>query len=146
LDPLLNPDDYYDTSPLLFWAIISVAARRYDSEPTLISSLAPPFMKMLWTQISILPHKACLVKAILLICTWPFPTSSMWTDPSFTLLSIAKAAAMQLGLHRPEVAQDFNRQKTQLSIKDIQESTKTWAGCYIAAQRQAQTASCCPDF
>jgi hypothetical protein len=70
----------------------------------------------------------------------------MWTDPSFTLLSIAKAAAMQLGLHRPEVAQDFNRQKTQLSIKDIQESTKIWAGCYIAAQRQVQIASCCTDF
>jgi len=50
------------------------------------------------------------------------------------------------GFTQTEVAQDFNRQKTQLSIKDIQESTKIWAGCYIAAQRQVQTASCCPDF
>lgn len=76
-----------------------------------------------------------LIQAIILLSTWPFPVSTMNTDPSFTIMSVAKTAALSLGLHRPESARDFLRVNAHLSPKEVQEAVKTWAGCYIAAQR-----------
>lgn len=135
LDPSLSPAKCYDYSVLLFWSIITVASRHYASDPTLITSLAIPVTALLWKNISSPPHTIDLVQAIVLMTTWPFPTSSMHTDPSLTIISIAKATALTLGLHRPETVQDFLRVSTRLNPKEIQEAVKTWAGCYIAAQR-----------
>ena len=42
---------------------------------------------------------------------------------------------MQIGLHKPEVVQDFLRVKTQFGPQELQEASKIWTGCYIAAQR-----------
>ena len=134
LDPSMCPEECHSHSPLLFWAIICIASRRYESEPTLYSSLASPFKKLLWSCISTPPHSRYLVQAIVLISMWPFPTSTMWTDLSFQLICSAKAMATQLGLHRPETVQDFNRKQTKLSVAEFQESVKVWAACYIAAQ------------
>jgi len=94
-----------------------------------------PVTALLWKNISTLPHTIDLVQAIVLMTTWPFPTSTMHADPSLTIISIAKATALTLGLHRPETAQDFLRVNTRLNLKEIQQAIKTWAGCYIAAQR-----------
>lgn len=135
LEDSLSPVKYYESSVLLFWAIITVASRHYESDPTLITSLADPVTALLWKKISTPPHSIDLVQAILLITTWSFPTTTMHTDPSLTIISIAKAAALTLGLHRPETIQDFLRVNTKLNSKEIQEAVKTWAGCYIAAQR-----------
>jgi hypothetical protein len=63
----------------------------------------------------------------------------MSTDPSFILVSIAKSAAMQLGLHRPEIISDFMRVKTKLSSEEFQDAVKTWVGSFIASQRLAPT-------
>lgn len=115
--------------------MITVASRLYESDPTLITSLATPVTALLWKNISTPPHTIDLVQAIVLLTTWPFPTSTMQTDPSLTIISIAKAVALTLGLHRPEAVQDFMRVNTKFNRKQIQEATKTWAGCYITAQR-----------
>lgn len=136
LDPGICPDDYYAQSALLFWAIISIAARRYEHDATLFSSLSPCVTKLMWSAIPMLPHNRFTVQAILLISMWPYPTNSMSTNPSFLLVSIAKTACLQLGIHRPEVIQDFLRVKTRLSPQEFGDAVKTWAGCYIAAQRQ----------
>jgi hypothetical protein len=103
-------------------------------EPSLLSALSLSVMDLVWRIISAFPHSRYTVQALVLICTWPFPTSSMWTDPSFTLISIAKSTSLQLGLHRPELVQDFSRVKGGLTPEGIQEAVKTWAACFIAGQ------------
>jgi hypothetical protein len=134
LHPLLSPDIYYQRSSLLFWAIISVACRRYEAAPSLLSSLSTGVMKLVWEMVSIFPYSHYTVQALVLICTWPFPTSSMWTDPSLTLISIAKTISLQLGLHRPEIMQDYSRTRGRLTPGGVQEAVKTWAACFIAGQ------------
>jgi transcriptional regulatory protein LEU3 len=135
LDASLSPDQYYDRSALLFWSIISVAARRYEEDAALLGSLRRCVTKLLWCTISVLPHSRPTIQAILLISVWPFPTSSMSTSISFILVSLARTASMQLGLHRPEAVQDFMRSKTPFDQQGFQEAVRIWGGCYIAVQR-----------
>ncbi|KUJ11501.1 uncharacterized protein LY89DRAFT_226498 [Mollisia scopiformis] len=134
IDSSLTPESCYASSPLLFWAIISVAARHYDKRPKLLSSLSQHVTSLIWNTISVMPHSRYTIQAILLISLWPFPTNSMTTDISFMLVNMAKTASMQLGLHRPEVVQDFLRVKTRLDPVQFQKAVKLWAGCYIASQ------------
>jgi len=96
--------------------------------------LSQPVQNLLWNTIRKLPHSPFVVEALILFTMWPFPISSMWTDPSFMLISIAKSSAMQLGLHRPETHSRFSRVERQLSLEGIQDSVRIWAACYIAAQ------------
>ena len=142
LDANLSPDEYFSRSALLFWSIIVIAARQYQHDATLYSELTPPVTRMMWSAISTLPHTRFIVQAILLLSVWPFPTNSMSTDPSFVLVSIAKSASMQLGLHRPEIIQDFMRVKTRLGPEEFQDAVKTWVGGFIAAQRSASNSKC----
>ena len=137
LDPSLSPDNYYSLSPVLFWAIISVAARRYEDEPGLMASLSTPVSTLVWSSIPMLPNSIGLIQAILLLCNWPFPTSVFSTDPSFILISCAKSAAMQMGVHRPENVQDYSRIKRRLSPKEVTEAVKAWSAIYITSQGSA---------
>lgn len=75
------------------------------------------------------------IQALLLLATWPFPTDTQWKDPSLLLISVAKSAAMQNGLHRPESMQDFLRVKTQLTPDEFSAAVTLWVGCYITAER-----------
>ena len=138
LDPSLSPDSYYMRSPVLFWAIISVAARRCEDEPTLMASLSSPVTCLIWSNISNLPHSMGLIQAILLLCNWPFPTSVFSMDPSFMLISSARSAAVQMGVHRPEDMQDYLRTKRRLSRQEITEAVKVWSAIYIIAQELAR--------
>jgi hypothetical protein len=134
LNPSLTPDIYYMRSPLLFWAIISISCRRHEDSPSLLSGLSSHMMGLVWKTVSAFPCSLYTVQALVLICTWPFPTSSLWTDPSFILISIAKSTALQLGIHRPEMVEDFSRTKGRYNTEEIQEAVKTWAACFIAGQ------------
>jgi transcriptional regulatory protein LEU3 len=134
LDTNVLPDDYYSRSKLLFWVIISIASQRYEDDPTLLGMLSQPVQNLLWDTIRILPHSPFMVEAIVLSSMWPLPTSSMWNDPSFMLISMAKSSVMQLGLHRPEHIQDFSRVEKKLDLAGVQDSVRIWAACYIAAQ------------
>ena len=80
------------------------------------------------------PYSLLSIQAMILICMWPFPTSSQFTDISFMLAGILKNAAMNTGLHRPEILQDFSRVKCRLGQRELQEAVKVWAGVYIAAE------------
>ena len=50
------------------------------------------------------------------------------------LISMAKTAAMRLGIHRPEVLQDYLRVKCQLNHEELVEAVKLWAGCFITSE------------
>lgn len=51
------------------------------------------------------------------------------------VVSLAKSACMQLGLHRPETVQDFLRVKTTFGPQEFQEAVKIWTGCFISTHR-----------
>jgi hypothetical protein len=134
VDSYLTPDQCFAVSQPLFWAIISVAARHHEPNATLFGALKDGLLNLLWSTISVLPHSHYTIQAILIIAMWPFPTNSMSRDNSFLLVSIAKSASMQLGLHRPDIIQEFLRVRTRLDKSEFQDAVKVWAGCFIASQ------------
>ncbi|KAI9712983.1 MAG: hypothetical protein M1812_006731 [Candelaria pacifica] len=134
LDPEKSSDYYYDLSPLLFWSIISVAARRYTLEPNLLDSLVGPLSRLVWATIADLPHVYHVAKALCLLCTWPLPISSTSNDPTFLLSGLMMQMCMQIGLHRPSHAQDFSKFRVELREEEIRDRVKTWAACNITCQ------------
>lgn len=91
--------------------------------------------RLLWSSASQPPLPPYTIQALLLVSMWPFPVDTLWKDPSLLMISVARSAAMQNGLHRPETMQDFQRVKTQLAPEEFHAAVKLWVGCYIAAQR-----------
>ena len=139
--PVLNPDinheGYFNLHPLLHWAIIAVAARRYDAKPGLLVELQRPLEELLWTTLSLVPQTYHVCKALVLLCTWPLPNSSTSTEPTMSLTGIMFQLAMQYGLHRPSHAQDFMRFRVDLREEDIADRLNTWAAVNIVAQMVA---------
>lgn len=115
--------------------IISVGTRRYQTDIHLLNSLAGPVTRLLWSTIADIPQSFHAVKAICLLCTWPFPTSSTSTDPTFMLCGLMIHVAMQLGLHRPSHTQDFSKFSVELLESELRDKVRTWAICNIVAQR-----------
>jgi transcriptional regulatory protein LEU3 len=133
LDPEVPAQRCCDVSPLLFWSIMSVAVRRSWEHSQLLPTMAQPVMDLLWKAIRSVPHSPVLIESLLLLCTWPFPTSSSATDPSYILSHTAVAAAVQMGLHRPQHQQDFTKYRLNLSRKDMDTRITLWAACNIVA-------------
>ncbi|OAX80359.1 hypothetical protein ACJ72_05310 [Emergomyces africanus] len=131
------PEEYFSTSPLLFWTIISVGSRRYQADPTLLNALSGPVSKLIWSTLAEVPQSYHVVKALALLCTWPFPTSSTSTDPTFMLCGMMMQIAMQIGLHRPSHAQDFSKFRIEFREGELKDRVKTWGVCNIVAQRVA---------
>ncbi|KAI4148339.1 MAG: hypothetical protein LQ341_001621 [Variospora aurantia] len=137
LEPSITSDSYYDASPLLFWIIVSVAARHYPLDPTLLPSLSIPISHLLWATLADVPQSYIVVKALCILCTWPIPISSTSKDPTFMLCGLMMQVAMQIGLHRPSHAQDFARFKIELREEEMKDRVKTWVACNIVSQRIA---------
>jgi hypothetical protein len=141
LDPSSSADEYYDSSPLLFWAIISAASRRYRDDSHLLMSLFQPVTQLAWKTASDPPIWRPGIQALLILCFWPFPSlNTMKVETSMNLMSIAVNSAMQIGLHRPEYSHEFGifrylTNRRQPPEDEKQEATKTWAACNIVAQQ-----------
>ncbi len=134
LNPSQSPDQYFSQSPLLFWTIVSVAARRTRVAENLVTSLAGPLSHLLWTTIGSVPGSHYVVKALCLLCTWPLPTSTTSTDPTHILSGVMMKAATGIGLHRPSHAQDFSRVSVELNKDELHDRVTTWAVCNIVSQ------------
>ena len=133
LEPDKSPETYYETSPLLFWTIIAVAARRHPYTP--IRSLAGPVTRLLWATVADVPQSYHVAKSLCLLCTWPLPISSTSADPTLMISGLMMQIAMQIGLHRPSHAQDFSKFKVELREEELRDRVKTWAACNVVAQR-----------
>lgn len=136
LDSAKAPEDYFDYCPALFWAIVSVGARRYRSDATLLNRLAGPVTRLVWSALADMKQMYGVVKGLSLLCTWPFPTSSTSSDPTFMFCGVMTQIAMQIGLHRPSHAQDFSKFRMELQEDELKDRVRTWAVCNIVAQRQ----------
>ena len=134
LDPTRSPDDYAKDSRLLFWAIISVAARHYEPDQGLLIRLKEPLTNLIWQTVMKSQPTHHVVKALCLLCTWPLPTNRTSTDPTFMFCGLMMQMAMQIGLHQPANAQDFSRTKVRLRQEDVHDRLRTWAVCNIVAQ------------
>ncbi|KAL2000134.1 hypothetical protein VTN02DRAFT_3521 [Thermoascus thermophilus] len=137
LDPLKGADEYLHRSALLAWTIICVASRRAPSEPGLLISLSAPFSRLLWSTITSVPQNYHVVKALCLLCTWPLPTTSQRTDPTFMLSGLMMQVAMQLGLHRPVQAEEFTTFRMEVRGEELKDRLQTWVICNIVAQNVA---------
>lgn len=135
IETQISPDDCFAQSPLLFWTIIAIASRKDEEEPTTLASLAPPIKSLLWQTVGDPPHSRPDLKAMILICLWPFPTSSMSTDSSYILAASAKSSAMHIGLHKPHSEQDFSRIRTGVCPGGLKDAIMIWSACFIAAER-----------
>ncbi|EXJ76876.1 hypothetical protein A1O3_10521 [Capronia epimyces CBS 606.96] len=137
--PFLNPDrtpeEYFSRSPLLFWTIVTVGSRHYTADPGLFNALTGPLTRLLWSTIAEVPQNYHVVKALVLLCAWPLPTSSTSTDPTFTICGIMMQIALQLGLHRPTHTQDFSKLRVELREVELQDRVVVWSVCNIVAQR-----------
>ncbi|KAF2727284.1 hypothetical protein EJ04DRAFT_451641 [Polyplosphaeria fusca] len=134
LEPSTSPAQYHKSSTLLFWTIVSVASRRYDSDPTLLNRLARCVTSLTWKTLQSVPHSQHVVQSLALLCTWPFPTSSSTSDVSYLWAGSMMNISIQMGLHRPTNPQDFTKHRVQLSDAEISERVRTWAACNIVAQ------------
>ena len=131
----MTPDAYYETSVLLFWVILSVGSRHFEKDRALYHSLQAPVMRLVWSTMSDVPQDHHVVKALAVIVTWPFPTSSTSSDPSFILCGMMMNIGLQIGLHRPGHAQDFSKFKIEFREAEFKDRVRTWATVNIVAQR-----------
>ena len=134
LNPSQTPDQYYQQNSLLYWSIVSVAARRYAPDPTLLNTLGGPLTRLLWQTIGDVPSSHFVVKALCLLCTWPLPTSTSTADPTHILCGVMMKTATGIGLHRPNHINDFSRIPLDLNKEQLHDRVTTWAVCNIVAQ------------
>ncbi len=135
LNPERTPDEYFQRSPLLFWTIVTTGARQYSADPDLFSALIQPLTRLVWTTMADVPQNYHVVKALILLCAWPLPTSSTSTDPTLMLCGLMMKIALQIGLHRPSHAQDFTKFRIELREIELQDRVVVWSVCNMVAQR-----------
>lgn len=135
LDPSTSPHEYYESSELLFWSIISAASRRLQTQPTLLPRLARSVSDLLWRTLRSIPYSHRVVQSLIILCTWPFPTSSSTADPTYMLAGMMVLVGSQMGLHRATNAQDFTKVPLNLNADEYSEWVKTWEACNIVAHR-----------
>ena len=41
---------------------------------------------------------------------------------------------MHIGLHKPQIVQDFSREKVGYTPNELLDAIKTWVGCFVAAE------------
>lgn len=133
LNPAQSPDQYYAQHPLLYWVVISIAARRYR-DPTLLGTLSGPLTRLLWQTIGDVPSSHHVCKALCLLCTWPLPTSTSSSDPTQILCGVMMKIATLIGLHRPHHINDFSRVIIDLDNEQLHDRVVTWAVCNVVAQ------------
>lgn len=92
-------------------------------------------MELLWTTIRSIPYSLQVIQSLVIICAWPFPTSSSTTDPTYTLAGTMLHLAFQMGLHCASSAEDFTKGRLNLSADQRREWVATWQACNIVAHR-----------
>ncbi len=88
----------------------------------------------MWATLNGIPQDYNVIKALCLLCTWPFPTTTQQADPTFILNGMMMQMAMQAGLHRPVRAEEF----TTLYISHgeaVKDRMQTWYICNMVAQK-----------
>jgi hypothetical protein len=122
----------YRSCPLLFWAVCAVPA-----PPAIRFKLEPQLKRMVSDVHLETPGSVEIVQALLILCMWPPSFSWNRHDPSFIYSGIAIHMGLQLGLHRPALANEFCLDVNALKVEPDSDTKKTtWLACYIVSQMQ----------
>jgi hypothetical protein len=129
----LSPNDFYEKSTLLFWAVAGVACRAYAKDPTLSDSLGERVLNLALLSL----RKATIpnIKGLLLVLTWPLPKTAASHDVTYAISGSVIHMAMQIGLHIPTSSQDFSRVKVNLTEIQIIRRAELWGYCIVTYQR-----------
>ncbi|EPS45759.1 hypothetical protein H072_136 [Dactylellina haptotyla CBS 200.50] len=127
-----SPEDIYSKCPLLFWVIIAVASTRKTR-----ARLAPMIKTMVGETMYSRVRFVEAVQAILILCVWPFTTSSLNEDPSHLYSGVAAQMSHQLGLH----CHTQNHTHLALSHEQLARTAEvkltTWMAAFLMNQMQA---------
>ncbi|KAF2122766.1 C6 zinc finger domain-containing protein [Lophiotrema nucula] len=139
LDPTLTPNDYYDTSPFLFWSIIVTGSRRYTNDPTILDKTSQLIAPLAFSSMALRSTPIPVIQGLLILCTWRLPTNSMYKDMTHVLCGAAIHLATQIGLHVAGVGQDFARMPIKKDQHQKIFRAKLWMQCVIVSIRSSCT-------
>ncbi|KEF60752.1 uncharacterized protein A1O9_02313 [Exophiala aquamarina CBS 119918] len=128
-----SPKEVRARSPLLFWVICAVAST-WKIHPELQSMIKMMVQGTLYSTM----HTVDAVQALLILCLWPSPISSLNEDPSYYLSGLATQISLQLGLHRPSLLHSHQYLQEMLSRNDDTEvKLTTCLACFVVHQLQS---------
>jgi hypothetical protein len=131
LDTSLSPNEYYEISQFLFWAIVVTGSRRYAEDPTIHERVGQLITPLAFSSMALRSTPIPVIQGLIILCTWRLPTSSTFKDITHVLCGAAVHLATQIGLHVAGVGQDFAR--TPLKKDQYQKimRAKLWMHCMI---------------
>jgi hypothetical protein len=151
----VSADDIHSQSPLLFWTIVCTGARHYRQDPTVFDRLSMRIVNLALSSLCFNSQVVPVIQAIIILCLWRPPISTIFKDPSHALAGAAMQLAMQNGLHMIGREIDFSwkpgRKKSFFDTETVQGSTiveepmtlddemafraRLWAYCLIVFQK-----------
>ncbi|KIX01449.1 uncharacterized protein Z518_09175 [Rhinocladiella mackenziei CBS 650.93] len=135
LDPYRTNESCYETSPLLFWSIIAVAARQLQLDDNFLMQLGSELSRTLWATVASNTFSTQHVQAMLLLASWPLPDIRLWTDKSLTISIMGMKSAMIMGMHRPGCEHEYSKDSAQLNTRwDALERSRTWIASVALCQ------------
>lgn len=133
LDPSKAPEAYHKSSELLFWTIISVAARTSQPEKDFLAKLSPFLTTAVGRTLLGGSIRLPTIQALLLLSLWPAYNVNWWTDRSYVLSSFAVTAGTYLGLQSPFFEHEYTDEDNDQWDEVRAERTRTWASCLIVS-------------
>ncbi|KAI1621282.1 hypothetical protein EDD37DRAFT_594367 [Exophiala viscosa] len=136
-DSLNDPNTCYMQSPLLFWTIVAIGARKYSKDPTILSLLGPKVIELAAHSLFSQTEKLPTIQAYLILCVWPMPVDTMHKDISPVLSGAMLSLAVSIGLHIQGNGQDFSRTTLEHDENECTHRAKLWVASTVAAQSTA---------
>ncbi|XPS78991.1 hypothetical protein M3J09_010986 [Ascochyta lentis] len=135
LDASMGPNDYYDSSPFLFWTIIVIGSRRYTDDPNVLGKSSQLITPLAFSSMALRSSPMPVIQGLLLLCTWRLPTNSMYKDMTHLMCGSAVHLATQIGLHISGVGQDFARMPVKKDEEHKVFRARLWLCCVIVSIR-----------
>jgi len=87
---------------------MSIGSRQYRRDPTIFDRLSKRIIGLALSSLCFNPHVVPVIQAIILLCLWRPPISTIFRDPSPALAGAAMQLAIQNGLHMIGRETDFS--------------------------------------
>ncbi|KAL4806298.1 hypothetical protein BDV18DRAFT_160366 [Aspergillus unguis] len=136
LDTESPPNETFEQSEFLFWAIVGTASRTCAKNPTLFPALVKPIINLAFLSPLTSTGPWNVVQGLLLVLNWPFPREEGGIDIIFPLTGSLLHLAMQHGMHNPVSSHQFYKTKQSCpDVVDINRRSELWAYTMITYQR-----------
>jgi transcriptional regulatory protein LEU3 len=116
--------------------IVLVGSRKHPKYHTLNNALSPRVTQLALGAINSRGKPLEVIKAFILLLTWPVTTSSFYRNPSFVLSGALIHMALQCGLHTSHLKIFSVKTKPALSELKVLNKAQLWAYVAITYQRK----------